>query len=762
MNMMIEEEEPPTTIPLESLVLFQTEFVIALTKPTKSAFRQGRAFVLEADEEGGVVANRAVPFHSSRGKRRQRWRLSAEGFIQNVLSGLVMEPNITWTGSSAVVRPLSAPPKPTQRWTVKWTCSDSANKIKSNPDMVPSCCTTITSKVTPSLGLDVKWGKIVEGATVCVVPPMSRSRKHRKWWLCPILDNNNNQDSKRITARPLVLSPATRAALRSSMSMRSLSRKDRDRSNSSSSNSESRKSLPSPLRQRDKILVSSSSARLTTQQAQKQHHHQYRERQNSQIEHRHRFEKLLHKKRGPRRSLASDERTILRGAFLLAEAAKREKKPTERIRSRTTVDAVKNKKTPKLNEIMGNSKSFRNIMVSSSRRILSDGNVSDEDLSIPPIVVTSTPKQKQISSSSSNINKNNITVADLRRYRQKLSKIRNAFDLESKITTQLSSNISREWRARRRLLRRWGLDTDSNMCLVVDTQENLADEIMMLRKQIYLASSALIADQCEITRSSINSASFKSNASVRHNKVASKRLLGLHGWIVKQSRGSNLRWKWQRRWFRVSLNADDVAAARSAAVEKEAHRGWRRSRSSGNVSENLEEEKDEDEEMEDKESVGRLRTSSEIPVETFSNRVAAAMTPISLVYYASPTEQQLRRADFSSNKTTLRTTRKDSLDEAQPNGLFPICADSKIQELDLSLEFFDSETSSPTRRRRSWFGGPPYPFGAELRSDEAGVRVVFFSSSLPFISITKTTTTTTTGTTTKTVLRVERRSRSMD
>ena len=73
-----------------------------------------------------------------------------------------------------------------------------------------------------------------------------------------------------------------------------------------------------------------------------------------------------------------------------------------------------------------------------------------------------------------------ISVASLHRYRQRLGKIRNAFDLESKITTQLGSNVSREWRARRRLLRRWGLDTDSNMSHVIEIQENIADEILMV------------------------------------------------------------------------------------------------------------------------------------------------------------------------------------------------------------------------------------------------------------------------------------------
>ena len=237
-------------------MLFQTEFVIALTKPTKSSFRQGRAFVLEADEHRNVSACRAIPFHA-RGKRKrgQRWRLSAEGFLQNVSTGLVMETNSTWTGSSAVVRPLSEPPKPSQRWSVKWTCSESANR-KANPDMISSCCTTITSKLYPTLGLDVRWGKIVEGASVCVVPVQSRSRTHRKWWLCPIVDSNYNQDSKRITARSAVLSPGTKAVLRSSMSMRSLSQKNRASSNSSSNSRSSRQSLPSPLRERKKILAS--------------------------------------------------------------------------------------------------------------------------------------------------------------------------------------------------------------------------------------------------------------------------------------------------------------------------------------------------------------------------------------------------------------------------------------------------------------------------------------------------------------------------
>ena len=246
-------EEAPTTIPLESLVLFQTEFVITITKPTKLAFRQGRAFVLESDQDGNVVANRNIPSHA-RGKRKrgQRWRLSAEGFIQNVLTGLVMEINSSWTGSSAVVRPLSEPPKPSQRWIVRWTCSESA-KRKANPDLMSSCCTTITSKVDPTLGLDV--GKVAEGATVSVVPATSRSRKHRKWWLCPIVDSTYNQDSKRITAQSVALSPGTKRALRASVSMRSLSKKNRESSNSSS-NSSSRKSLPSPLRERQKLLIS--------------------------------------------------------------------------------------------------------------------------------------------------------------------------------------------------------------------------------------------------------------------------------------------------------------------------------------------------------------------------------------------------------------------------------------------------------------------------------------------------------------------------
>ena len=402
----------------------------------------------------------------------------------------------------------------------------------------------------------------------------------------------------------------------------------------------------------------------------------------------------------------------------------------DRTRSRT-VTVRDDKKTQKLSDIMGTSKSFRNLMVASSPHILMNEKKQDEN---------ELEKNENADESRRTLTEEDdeISVASLRRYRQRLGKIRNAFDLESKITTQLGSNVSREWRTRRRLLRRWGLDTDSNMSHVIEIQENIADEILMLRQQIYLASSALIADRCEITRSLINASSFKSNASVRSDTKSSKRLLSLHGWIVKQSRGSNLRWRWQRRWFRVSLDADDVAAARTAAVEKEAHRGWQRSVSSENVSEisdlkDEEEDYDEDDfsdENEGERGSGRLRTSSEIPVETFSNRIAAALTPISLVYYSTPSEQQLRRAALSSPPPRRR---EDTFtEETQPNGLFPICADTKIRALDFSLEFFvDADSSSPQKhRRRSWFGGPPHPFGAELRSDEAGVRGVLSLFSL--------------------------------
>ena len=143
-----------------------------------------------------------------------------------------------------------------------------------------------------------------------------------------------------------------------------------------------------------------------------------------------------------------------------------------------------------------------------------------------------------------------------------------------------------------------------------------------------------------------------------------------------------------------------------------------------------EEDYDEDDfsdENEGERGSGRLRTSSEIPVETFSNRIAAALTPISLVYYSTPSEQQLRRAALSSPPPRRR---EDTFtEETQPNGLFPICADTKIRALDFSLEFFvGADSSSPQKhRRRSWFGGPPHPFGAELRSDEAGVRGLNYS-----------------------------------
>ena len=228
----------------------------------------------------------------------------------------------------------------------------------------------------------------------------------------------------------------------------------------------------------------------------------------------------------------------------------------DRTRSRT-VTVRDDKKTQKLSDIMGTSKSFRNLMVASSPHILMNEKKQDENELEKSEENVDDSRRKLIEEDGE------ISVASLRRYRQRLGKIRNAFDLESKITTQLGSNVSREWRARRRLLRRWGLDTDSNMSHVIEIQENIADEILMLRQQIYLASSALIADRCEITRSLINASSFKSNASVRSDTKSSKRLLSLHGWIVKQSRGSNLRWRWQRRWFRVSLDADDVAAAYS-------------------------------------------------------------------------------------------------------------------------------------------------------------------------------------------------------
>ena len=152
----------------------------------------------------------------------------------------------------------------------------------------------------------------------------------------------------------------------------------------------------------------------------------------------------------------------------------------DRTRSRT-VTVRDDKKTQKLSDIMGTSKSFRNLMVASSPHILMNEKKQDED---------ELEKNKNVDESRRKLTQEDseISVASLRRYRQRLGKIRNAFDLESKITTQLGSNVSREWRARRRLLRRWGLDTDSNMSHVIETQENIADEILMLRQQIYLAS----------------------------------------------------------------------------------------------------------------------------------------------------------------------------------------------------------------------------------------------------------------------------------